>query len=310
MIRLKNNDYTLKEFIENDKILQGNIICYYFKKDFANIPKFKTIKYSNCFKLKESDDVFNIFYTSTINSDLDIKENTIKTLLHVDIKNHVILYINEDILHDINKELKDNFSNYIVFNNQGLYKYLSKEYNHIICDYLNNNFNRLMQIKEYKERYEQTYNNEKKSVQFNIIHDRKTQFNITKNIINKNNLNELAKYISDMQYFTNIVKYHCEECIDSKNDLILSHAYLTAMNKLKEDILKNPDDDFKLLMKINESIKKGGKTLNVITNDDKKHKVENILYGTNEFKTVIGYDYISYKNIKKITFSKKILFEK
>ena len=89
----------------------------------------------------------------------------------------------------------------------------------------------------------------------------------------------------------------------------LSQAYNYFL--VKEMLLTNiPEEDLVIRKRISDAVKDGGKTLNIITIDGKKVKVNNCFIGKDHFISSVGRVWIYTKDIKTILFGKNVLFER
>jgi len=296
IIDFNEEEYSLVDFLVNDNIRQGvvNRNAEWEKRFFL-------------YKLDEKDGATSVFHTKFYNERPDF-------ILSIDSNNRFIIYLDNYNWSNLKEELKD--LDYQIWETKELSNYINQEY-----------FNKLRQklednkgyIKEMFERYNNTFNETLKNYYYSVEQDylqnpHMSNYKIYIDnlyIFQSNCLNELQNYLLDNSILDQIVDEKYNKIIDLENiydDNISRLARVDAKNELLNSIKNNPSDFVKLSLKIKESIKDhSGKTMNIETKDDKIIKVNNRFNGYT-FNTIKGYNNINIKNVKKITFGKKILF--
>lgn len=303
-INLENNKYEFGEFIGNNNVLQGEFEVKTITKSYENL---------FLHKLKEKNGAYSIFFMSYFKDcKLTSDFNKYEFLLSIDKENKMIIYQSCFYIFNLKEKLKKDFSDYQIWEVEELAKQINNEYKtklYKMFDINTENFK--SKFSEYKKQYNKVLKEYKSVVERDYIID-KSDYKLYINDLGEYSyyeLENLQNYLKNPRILDSLV----QDCFKEKtkdcmyNSTLYNHAEIQAKKKLLKDIKENPSDYVKTYMEIKTNIKGIGKTLNIITKDDKKIKVNNRLY-EDGFRTVKGYDEIRIEDIAKITYGKKILF--
>lgn len=162
-------------------------------------------------------------------------------------------------------------------------------------------------IDSYMEEYNKSLLERKNLVRRDYLtdpsmEDYKSYFRV-ENVVYEN-LKNLQKYALSEEFRDETAEDNVEF-----NDRVIKYiAEIDAKNTLLDMFRENNDDSMQLSLEIRESIKKGGKSLQLILKDGKDVRVENFLYRGAEFRTLVGRENIKIEEIKEIRFNSKIIF--
>ena len=122
------------------------------------------------------------------------------------------------------------------------------------------------------------------------------------------NLNSIYQYLFNEDDFKKeLVEKITKTIYEDIHKLKDVYIYLAAKEMLLKEI---PNENMLLIKKITDSIKNGGKTLNIITKDGGKLKVDNDFIDRNYFQSTVGFKRTFVEDIETILFGKNILFQK
>jgi len=122
------------------------------------------------------------------------------------------------------------------------------------------------------------------------------------------NLDIIYKYVFDKEDFDKeISEKILNKIFQDQSILRQAYNYFSVTEMLLNKI---PEADLVLRKTISNAVKDSGKTLNLITMDGKKIKVNSTFISFKYFRTAIGWDDIYVEDIQSIIFCKKVLFER
>ncbi|HCL4455249.1 TPA: hypothetical protein N2D10_003276 [Clostridium botulinum] len=304
-VNLENNKYDFEEFLTNDNLLQGRVE---FIEDYSN----KNREYF-LHKIKEYNGAYSIFIINYFN-DCKISSafDKYEFLLSIDSKNKIIIYV-DCYSFELKTILEDLFKDYQIWNAGELTKHIQKEYEVKINRLFNDNTeNFKSKFKDYKERYQEVLENYKTTVERDYITDR-YNYKLCINDLGEYsyyNLENLQNYLKNTNILNELVEEDFKEYTQEYlyNSKLYYHAEIQAKKELLKQIQENPSEYVKLYLDIKNKTENVGKTLNVITKDNQKVRVNNLLYNDGTFRTVKGWDEIEINDICKITYGKKTLY--
>lgn len=299
-INLQNNKVEFKEFLLNKDIVQG-VIQFEKEEYFAH-------------KLKENSGAYSIFLIDYYGQyKVSPEYDKYKFVLSIDTINKIIIYIDCYRRIDLKNKLSDlSLEDYQIWDTKKLEEHIQNQYKSKLIKLFDYNTEKFMdKFIEYKEEYNKTLE-DKMHVERDYFNDRcDYRLHVCKLVgYSCNDLENLRNYLKQKSCIDKIVqdKFEQETKKYKCNSVLHYHAQNQARKKVLKQIQENPSQYVKLYLKIKESIQEGGKTLNIITKDNEKFKVDNRLINC-EFRTIKGWNEIKIEDIAKITFGRKILFQ-
>lgn len=217
----------------------------------------------------------------------------------------------ENVLKLVNDDFRNNYK---VYTANDLVDEINKKYNTKIAEILDENFEYYMNnIIEFNHEYNVGYENIS-YVENKYLQNENIKFNTydaTLDSFTESDIFNLHAYLLDSSVIDkcaiDFVKDTTEQFIPG--NLLNRYARYKAYDNLVDHWKKHPTDRMLKVKAIQEAITKGGKTLTVITKDNKTYKVENKLCGAKSFRILNKNYYINIEDISQIIFNKKVLIE-
>lgn len=299
-----NTEYSLINFL-NDKSLNQGIVT--IGTAFHTILKIFLIKVN----MNDGNTYLygDYFIDNFTNNFIPLEHSSMKYFAMYN-GNKFIIYNNEFyplINNNLKEILEENKFAKFIFSQPELLEYVKKDCKEKCLKELNNKFTDYLKIDKYRNKYSEFLNKCKTSVENEYFkNERSIDFSVDTDHFYYDKVN-LHKYIIDK---TLIDKY--AEELTSREDyfLIINFLRYKAEEKLLKQIKDNPSKKLLEYMDIKKSIEQSGKTLNILTTEDKEIKIKNLLYNNGTFQSYQGRIFISQNDIKEIYFRGKILWKR
>ncbi|WP_346961320.1 hypothetical protein [Clostridium sp.] len=296
-INSKSNVVDLVQFINNKEITQGVV---YLKDNYHD----KSNKYF-FHKLKCEDDTLAVFVLSIYNKPKIDSCSKYEYLMSIDNEDKFVLYKGYYNISDDDFKLTVE-PDYKVFSYYEVVRKMQEEYIEKVQNLYDNNFNKFMTDVKFTEEYNIELKNIKR-VEDDYLNNNKTTYNILygdRDIIFE--LDEVIAYLRDYTYLNEKAEKYFNK---NKDKNIRYFARVAARRKVLVDIKENPSERVIFIRNVKNAIQEGGKTLNILTKDGNKCKVENRLLGNEDFRTCTGWNFINIKDVQEIKFGRNILYK-
>lgn len=301
-INMESKKYSIREFLTNEDVRQGVVTL----KNIFSDNKQEHFLY----KLKEKSGATSIFFNRIItDNQISAGYDRLEFLLSIDKENKIIIYTKATLI-DVEEELLSFKSDYAIWNNAELSTEGQKTYKKRIKKKIKESLPVVRQSKEYKQFYndylEQYKDNIRRCYLGNPnMGDFELYFSEISRLFPISDLEILQRLLKSDELMDQLVTEGSQQKLADVKQL----AELEAKNQILQDLRDNPDGEIKLSLEIRKAAEQGGKTLNIITKDNKTVKVENSLSDGMTFRTTVGWEYINIEDIEEIVFSRKTLFK-